>query len=71
MCLALPLRIVERTGDEGVVELGGSRIRVGLVLTPDAGPGDWVLVHAGFAIERLSEEEARSTFEALGPEAAS
>jgi hydrogenase expression/formation protein HypC len=40
-------------------------MKVNLVLTEDAGVGDWVLVHAGFAIERLTEQEARETFDLL------
>ena len=66
MCLALPARIVERSGDEAWVVLGRSRLKASLVLVPDAGPGDWVLVHAGFALEQLSEEEARETYDVVG-----
>lgn len=62
MCLALPARILERTGDDAWVRLGESRMRTNLILTPEAGVGDWVLVHAGFAIQQLSEEDARETF---------
>jgi hydrogenase expression/formation protein HypC len=62
MCLALPVRVLEKAGDEGWVRLGETRMRVNLVMTPDAGVGDWVLVHAGFAIQQVSEEDARETF---------
>lgn len=62
MCLALPARILERDGDDAWVQLGESRLRTNLIITPDAGVGDWVLVHAGFAIQQLSEEDARETF---------
>jgi hydrogenase expression/formation protein HypC len=62
MCLALPARILERAGDDAWVRLGEARMRTNLILTPEAGVGDWVLVHAGFAIQQLSEEDARETF---------
>ena len=63
MCLAIPVRIESREGDEAWGLLGDARIRLSLALTPEAAPGEFVLVHAGFAIERISEEEARKTFE--------
>ncbi|MFG0283119.1 MAG: HypC/HybG/HupF family hydrogenase formation chaperone [Phycisphaerales bacterium JB039] len=66
MCLALPARIVEKEGDEGWIILGDVRMRTNLILTPEAGVGDWVLVHAGFAIESVSEQYARETWELLG-----
>ena len=65
MCLALPALVVERDGDNGSVLLGDARMKVNLCLLEEARPGDWVLVHAGFAIERLTEEEARETFDIL------
>ncbi|MEO0140172.1 MAG: HypC/HybG/HupF family hydrogenase formation chaperone [candidate division WOR-3 bacterium] len=72
MCLGIPMRLLEKEGDEGWVESGGLRRRVSLALVPNAEPGQWVIVHAGFAIETLSEEEALETLdmlrEALGGE---
>ena len=63
MCLALPAKIEERAGnDEAWVRLGDARMRVNLVMTPDAGVGDWVLVHAGFAIQQVSDDDARETW---------
>jgi hydrogenase expression/formation protein HypC len=61
MCLGVPAKVVERTGDTGFVELGGVRREISLMLLDDVSVGEWVIVHAGFAIERLSEEEARQT----------
>ncbi len=58
MCWAIPLRLVEREGDLGKVELSGTLREVGLQLVEDARPGDYVLVHAGFAIQKLDEQEA-------------
>ncbi|MEW6249009.1 MAG: HypC/HybG/HupF family hydrogenase formation chaperone [Planctomycetota bacterium] len=65
MCLAVPGQIVECSGDEAVVDLQGNTLRVSKVLTPGAGPGDWVLIHAGFAIAQLNEVEARETWDYL------
>lgn len=67
MCLAVPGKLVrrERDGDEAVCEMHGTSVRVSTVLLPDAGVGDWVLVHAGFAIQKLSPEEAAETFAVL------
>jgi hydrogenase expression/formation protein HypC len=62
MCVALPARIVEMSGDEAWVELGESRLLASLALVPEAGVGDWILVHAGFAIQLVAEEDARETW---------
>ena len=63
MCLAIPAKVTERDGDEGWVKLGDAKVKVNLMLTEEAGVGSWVLVHAGFAIQTLTEEDARETFE--------
>ena len=61
MCLGVPAKVMERNGEAAVVELGGVRREVSLMLLDDVSVGEWVIVHAGFAIERLSEEEAEQT----------
>ena len=61
MCLGVPAKVMERTGDTGFVELGGVGREISLMLLDDVSVGEWVIVHAGFAIERLSEEEAQQT----------
>lgn len=66
MCVAAPMRLVEINGGEGIAELGGVRRKVSLVLLESASLGDYVLVHAGFAIGKVDEEEAKLTLEALG-----
>ncbi len=63
MCLAIPAKVLRREGDEGWVRLRETELKASLVLTPEADEGAWVLVHAGFAIQQLTEEEARETFE--------
>jgi hydrogenase expression/formation protein HypC len=62
MCLAVPMKIVEiRADGKGVTDLGGSRQVVDLSLITEAHLGDYVIVHAGFAIETLNQEEAAVT----------
>jgi hydrogenase expression/formation protein HypC len=61
MCLAVPGRIAEVDGTTALVDFGGVTREASLALVPSAAPGDYVLVHAGFAIEVLSEEEAEET----------
>ncbi|MCK4341104.1 MAG: HypC/HybG/HupF family hydrogenase formation chaperone [Phycisphaerae bacterium] len=65
MCLAVPAQVIECTGDEAVVDLQGSTLKVSKILTPEVNRGDWVLVHAGFAITQLDEAEARETWDYL------
>ena len=61
MCLAIPVRIEEITGQMARVELGGVSREVSLVLTPEAQPGDYVLIHTGYAINVIDEAEAQET----------
>ncbi len=65
MCVALPCKLIEIDGNRGVAELGGSQVKMRLDLLPDVRLGDYVLVHAGFAIEKLDEEEAHNTLSML------
>jgi len=65
MCLAVPMKIVESDGFMATAEMSGVRREVDLTLLPEAGVGDYVIVHAGFAISVLDEEEARQTLELL------
>ncbi|HIX93855.1 MAG TPA: HypC/HybG/HupF family hydrogenase formation chaperone [Candidatus Gemmiger excrementipullorum] len=59
MCLAVPLKIVSVDGKRAVGEAGGLTQTLRVDFLPDIQPGDYVMVHAGFAIERLSEQQAR------------
>ena len=69
MCLAVPGKILgteERDGSRiAKVKFGGITRQAFLNFVPEAGVGDYVLVHVGFAISRVDEEEARKTLEAL------
>ncbi len=64
MCLAVPGKIIEiDPAGKGLVEYVGSRVEVNFSLLPAAKVGDWVIVHAGFAISLLDQKEARKTLE--------
>lgn len=65
MCLAIPMRLTERDEMSGVVELDGIRREISLMLLPEAEIGQHVLVHAGYAIGAVNEEEAAQTLELL------
>lgn len=66
MCLAIPARIETiHDANKGTVELDGNRTDVLLTLVPEAKVGDWVLIHAGFAITVLDEKDAKATYELL------
>ena len=61
MCLAVPVQVVSVKGDEATVSLEGNKRTANLSLVGDAAVGEWVLLHAGFAIEKISPEEAMET----------
>lgn len=61
MCLALPMRVIAIDGDIATIAAEGLEQRASLMLVPDAKPGDYVLVHAGFVISVLDEAEAAET----------
>jgi len=61
MCLGVPAKIMETGDGSAVVELGGVRREISVMLIDDVSAGEWVIVHAGFAIGKLSEEEAEQT----------
>jgi len=70
MCLAVPGRLLTVAGADpafrtGCVDFCGVHKTVSLAFTPDASPGDFVLVHVGFAISRIDKEEAARTFHYL------
>jgi len=60
MCLGIPALVKERTGDNGTVDFGGTSREVNLTLV-DAKVGDYVIIHAGFAIQVMEEKDARET----------
>lgn len=66
MCIAAPAQIVEINREENYLfaDFGGARQQAKMDLLPDVEIGDYVLIHAGYAIEKLSEEAAKESLEA-------
>ena len=64
MCLAIPLKLVEINGKEAVGEAMGMKREIRVDFIPEPKLGDYVMVHAGFAIERLAEQQALEDLEA-------
>ena len=65
MCLAVPAKIIDRVDMLATVDISGVTRKISLMLLPEAQIGDFVLVHAGFAIQTIDEEEAAKTLELL------
>ena len=65
MCLAIPLRLVSVEGKHAVGEAGGLTQNIRIDFRPGAAPGDYVMVHAGFAIEKLTKEQAEENLASL------
>lgn len=65
MCLAIPMKIVKIEGDRATVEISGVKKEVNLTLIEDPKLNDYVLIHAGYAIEKLDEGEARETLDLI------
>jgi len=61
MCVAVPMRVVSIKGQEAVVSAGGAELTAALDLVENVALGDYVIVHAGYAIQVLTAEEARET----------
>ena len=72
MCLAIPAQVVElKDGDQAVVDLAGVRKEISLALVDDVWPGDFVIVHVGYALQKLDAKEAERTLELFAGLAAS
>ncbi len=65
MCLAVPAKIVQLDNTNAIADLHGNRVAVSTMLTPDVQLNDWVLVHAGFSIQKLDPQTAQETFAIL------
>lgn len=63
MCLAVPMKIAEIADGTAICEVDGVRREVSLMMLEDAMVGDYVLIHAGFAIEKIDAEEAQKTLD--------
>ena len=65
MCLAIPARVIQIDEGLGLVELGGVVREASFMLLPDVQIGDYVLLHAGYALQRVDEAEAEETLRLL------
>ena len=65
MCLEVPAKVIEKKDMVATVEVEGIRRDISLMLLPEANEGDYILMHAGFAIQVIDEEEAKITTELL------
>ncbi len=76
MCLGVPMQVKSIDGEVAICEIDGVRREASLMMVDGVGVGDFVLIHAGFAIEKLDEEDAAETLrlfrqlldQGLGPE---
>lgn len=65
MCVAVPAKVVEIEGTRATVVVAGAKLHAQLELVPETKVGDYVLVHAGFALQVMNEEEAEETLALL------
>lgn len=65
MCLGIPAKIIRIDGEYADANINGANIRIGIQLLEDVRQGDYVLVHTGYALEKLSEKEALETIETI------
>jgi hydrogenase expression/formation protein HypC len=65
MCLAVPMQVISKDSEAGggVAEIGGVKRNVSFMMLPEANIGDYVIVHAGFEIQLLNDEEAQKRLE--------
>ncbi|ACL03971.1 HypC/HybG/HupF family hydrogenase formation chaperone [Desulfatibacillum aliphaticivorans] len=65
MCLAVPAKLIEMDNGMGTVDAGGVKKKISLLLLEDAALGDYILVHAGFGIQKLDEKQAEESLALL------
>jgi len=65
MCLGVPMQVKTIENEMAICEIDGVQREASLMMIDDVAVGDYVLIHAGFAIEKIDEEEARLTLQAL------
>lgn len=65
MCLAVPAQIISLDGMTAVAEMSGIKKEIDVTLTPEVAPGDWVVVHVGYALQRIDPQKALETLEAM------
>jgi hydrogenase expression/formation protein HypC len=65
MCLSIPAKVVDINGNMADVSVGGTIFKAGLQMVENVEIGDYILLHTGFAIQKISEEEALETLKLL------
>jgi hydrogenase expression/formation protein HypC len=65
MCLSVPAKVVKIEGQMADVSIGGALFKAGLHIVEDVRVGDYILLHAGFAIQKISEKDALETLNLL------
>lgn len=65
MCLAVPVKVISIQGEEAEVESGGTTYRASISLVPEVKPGDYVLLHTGYAISIIDSSEAEQTLKLI------
>lgn len=65
MCLAVPGKVLTIEGSAATIDVAGIQRRISLDLVEDVTAGDYVLVHVGFALKKINEQEAQETLETL------
>lgn len=70
MCLSIPAEVLEIDGQRATVSVGGARYTAGLHLVEDVGIGDYILLHSGYAIQKIDADEASETLALLREAAA-
>ena len=65
MCLAIPGEIVKIEGSHATVDFGGTRSKVNTTFIPDLKPGDYVIVHVGYAIQKMTKDEAEESLKLI------
>ena len=65
MCLAIPAKVIQVNGTSALVTIEDVEYRASLLLLDDVKPGDYIMLHAGFAIEKVDAEEAEETLRLL------
>lgn len=65
MCLAIPMKVIKIDGDDGIVEAGSLKHKANFTLLKGVRAGDYVLLHAGFAIERIKPDEVKKSLRIL------
>ena len=66
MCLSIPAKVISIDGDMAKVSMGGTEYNASLQMVEDVKVGDYILLHTGFAIQKIDEEEAQEIFKLFG-----